>query len=427
MKPLLFALTLAVSAALALTPAGTTAQSGPQFGNWGPGMTPPDQEGPDPSASSGQSGGQSAPPGAYGGYGSADAASGMAAPYAAPAPGVPGVAPLYHSGCPYDLRGTWRNDGQTSSSGYRSYSATVYVRQFRSWIQAQQDDGTSYFGRCLGSRLDFDMYQGARYVGRQTGIVSSGTWLAPATLYGDFGDFSDAPSLYTAPGSWYPGYPGYYGGRARLSASFTWTAWYASGSETWQLVSPAYPAHIFPVVVVPPPPIPPAASPTPVPTATPLPATATPVPPPPTPTAAVTGPRIDGLSPGRGPAGMEVVVSGSGFAAADNVVTFGPSFGLRYPDGTPGNRVARIGSADGRTLRFTVPDHGPTGILCDTSGNCAETAFVLPQPGSYEVTVVNGNGASNPMRFDLMVSRVAPEPGPEPALEPDPESEATED
>jgi hypothetical protein len=112
-----------------------------------------------------------------------------------------------------------------------------------------------------------------------------------------------------------------------------------------------------------------------------------------------------------------VIVTGSGFAAADNVITFGPSFGLRYPDGTPGNRVARMGSADGRTLRFGVPDHGPAGFLCDPSGNCAETAFVLPQPGSYEVTVINGNGTSNAVRFEVTVDRVAPPP---PAPEPEP-------
>jgi hypothetical protein len=383
-KPLIIALALAVSAAVGLTPAATTAQSGPQFPNWGPGMAPPDQEGPDPSVPSSSSGGS----------GSA-APNGGAAPYAAPAPGV---APLYPSGCPYDLRGTWRNDGQYSSGGYRAYSATVYVRQYRSWIQAQQDDGTSYYGRCSGDRLQFDMYHGSRYIGSQSGTIYGGPWPALPHLYGDPAD----DSSYFAPSPRYPGW------RTSLWASFTWTAWYASGTETWYLISPVYPVPVIPGGAVPPPPIPPVTNPTAVPTATPSAPTATPAVPSPTPTAAAAGPRIDGLSPARGPAGTEVVVSGSGFAANDNVVTFGPSFGLRYPDGAPGNRVARSGSADGRTLRFVVPDRGPTGFLCDAGGNCAETAFVLPQPGSYEVTVVNGNGTSNAVRFELTIDRATP-------------------
>jgi hypothetical protein len=324
------------------------------------------------------------------------------------------VAPLYPIGCPYDLRGTWRNDGQLSSGGYRSYSATVYVRQFRSWIQAQQDDGTSYFGRCLGGRLNFDMYHGHQYVGRQTGTISGGPYLAPVPLYGDFGDFSDAPNLYAAPGSWYPG------GRTNLRASFTWTSWYASGTETWYLTSAVYPTTVFPVVVVPPPLIPPASSPTPLPTATRAVPTATPVAPTLTPTASAPAPRIESLSPARGPSGTEVIVSGSGFATTDNLMTFGPSFGLRYPDGTPGNRVAGLGSADGRTLRFTVPNQGPAGVLCDASGNCAETVFILPKPGSYEVTVINANGTSNAMRFELTTGGAMP-------TTPDPESEAPEE
>ena len=115
---LLQLLRLAACVAMLLAPASAGAQEGPQFGNWGPGMPPPDQEGFDPGAQ-----------------------SGTASPYyGAPAPG--GVAPAPYAGCQYDLRGTWWNDGRQTTGGYRPYSAYVYVRQYRTWIQAQQDDGT---------------------------------------------------------------------------------------------------------------------------------------------------------------------------------------------------------------------------------------------------------------------------------------------
>jgi hypothetical protein len=388
---LIVALSLTLVATTMLTPLGATAQSGPQFGNWGPGMAPPDSEGVDPSATSGAGGGT----------------YGAAAPYGAVAPDAAMAPGFLVRGCPYDLRGTWRNQGTQSSGAYgasRSYSTTVSVRQFRSWIQAQQDDGTSYYGQCLGNRLQFDMYNGLQYIGRQDGTVYGSSWFAPGPLYGDA--VQPAAGAAPAPGSSYIARPG-------LSASFTWTSWYGSGSETWTLTTGVYPGPLYPGPGYPgpiygPTPWPPYASPTPSPTATLVPtATSTPVPPPPSPTAVPTAsslaPRIDALLPARGPAGTEVLVQGSGFGPNDNLVLFGPSLGLQFPDGTPANRVARDGSPDGVTLRFTVPDRGPTGILCDGSGNCVGvTAILLPQPASYEITVSNANGTSNSARFELM-------------------------
>jgi hypothetical protein len=102
-----------------------------------------------------------------------------------------------------------------------------------------------------------------------------------------------------------------------------------------------------------------------------------------------------------GPVGTEVVITGSGFAADDNLVTFGPSAGLRHPDGTPGNMVARAGAPDGRTLRFTVPRTGPSGILCSDTGGCVGVAGVLLQPGRYDVGVRNGSGTSNAVSFEI--------------------------
>jgi hypothetical protein len=125
------------------------------------------------------------------------------------------------------------------------------------------------------------------------------------------------------------------------------------------------------------------------------------LPPPPVQPVGEGAPHIDGLFPARGPFGTSVTISGSEFAADDNLITFGPSLGLVYPDGTPGNAVARVSSEDGRTLQFTVPEHSPAGILCDTSGSCVGMTAILPRPASYEVRVVNALGLSNVVRFEL--------------------------
>ncbi len=397
-KLLAAGLGLAMIASTLLEPLAATAQSGPQFGNWGPGKPAPDQEGVDSSAA----GGSGAP--------NAAAPYGAAAPDAAVAPG------LVIRGCPYDLRGIWRNDGYQNAVGYsapaRSYSTNVSVRQFRSWVQAQQEDGISYYGQCQGNRLLFDMYLGYQYVGRQEGMIYGNTWFAPGPLYDDV----TPPAASAAPA------PGYVA-RPALWIGFSWTSTYGSGTETWTLTTAAFPGPINPGPILYPPPLPTVATPTPTATLTPSP---TPPLAPPTPTVAPTPaagvPRIDALQPARGPAGTEVLVRGSGFAPDDNLVLFGPSLGLHHPDGTPANLVARSGSPDGTTLRFTVPDHGPSGVLCDDSGHCIGIAAILPQPGSYEVTVSNANGASNVARFELIGEGIArpsepPTAGDEPAAE----------
>jgi hypothetical protein len=170
------------------------------------------------------------------GSSSSDAAQGER--YAAPAAAAPGVeavapAPGGASGCSYDLRGTWWNDGRMTTGGRGSYSAQVTVRQYRSWIQAEQDDGTSYYGRCIGNQLQFDVYSGWTFAGIQNGTISSSTWRPTSrstwprrwsTEQGS-GDYSAeaaaAPAAAPAPGT------------SGARASFTWSTWYGSGSETW--------------------------------------------------------------------------------------------------------------------------------------------------------------------------------------------------
>jgi hypothetical protein len=358
---------LALCAGLLLTPAAAGAQEGPQFGNWGPGKPAPEQEGVDqpPASALPSTGGDAATaPNAY------------AAP-GAPAPPVGGIAPIPWSGCPYDLRGNWWNEGRQTTGGFRTYSSYVLVRQYRSWIQAVQDDGTSYYGQCLGTRLQFDVYNGTQYVGRQTGSITGNYYRPypypyPVPLYGD-------SAASTAPA---PAAPYFYPSDRNMRATFTWTTIWGSGTETWEPTLAGFPRFDPSIAPIP------------------TPITVTPVP-----TALPAAIRLDALSPAHGPAGTEVIITGSGFAADNNLVTFGPSAGLRHPDGTPGNLVARAASPDGRVLRFTVPANGPSGILCSDAGSCVGVSATLLTPGRYEVMVINNtSGSSNPLSFDLEAS-----------------------
>jgi len=186
-------------------PGSGSAAEGPQFGNWGPGLPPPEPE----------SVGQPTQPGAF------NAPSSAAAPGVAPVPNT--FAPVPSSICGYDLRGSWWNEGRQTGGGYRPYSATVYVRQYGHWMQGVQDDGTSYYGQCVGGRLNLDVYRGAQFTGRQWGNVYGGYW-GPYPAYGEPGMPYAAPAPAAAPPPV---------GGSGTQANFTWATWYGSGMETW--------------------------------------------------------------------------------------------------------------------------------------------------------------------------------------------------
>ncbi|HLH23094.1 MAG TPA: hypothetical protein VK066_11255 [Chloroflexota bacterium] len=199
----------AVAAAVVLAASGTafaqsppTSDTGPRFGQWGPGQAAPAPEGP--------AGGDVAPNAAPGTQG--DARPG---PSAAPAPGyAPGLppAPDRWGGCNYDLRGTWQIVGrQTDPYGF-NYQAQINVRQYRNWLQIDQpSDNLSYYGICRGDDIQLDVYANGSFVGYEDGTVS-------------WGRASRSPwnSNPWAPNS------------GRVRASWTsFAAGYATGNETW--------------------------------------------------------------------------------------------------------------------------------------------------------------------------------------------------
>jgi hypothetical protein len=88
------------------------------------------------------------------------------------------------------------------------------------YIYGQQDDGTSYYGRCIGSQLRFDVYSNGRFVGRQTGSVS-GSYAA----YSPSADGSTVSPYYAAPPP---------GGGGSQRATFSWRSIWGSGYENWR-------------------------------------------------------------------------------------------------------------------------------------------------------------------------------------------------
>lgn len=112
------------------------------------------------------------------------------------------------------------------------------------------------------------------------------------------------------------------------------------------------------------------------------------------------GVQLIGLVPSAGPPTTEVAITGRGLSIDANLITFGPTNGLKHLDGTPANVVARSGAQDG-ILTFTVPATGPSGILCNDDGRCIGVTASRLSPGDYDVVALNASGASNSLSFTL--------------------------
>jgi len=76
-------------------------------------------------------------------------------------------------------------------------------------------------------------------------------------------------------------------------------------------------------------------------------------------------------------------VRGAGFTPRGNIVRFGAGY------------IRDLGSPDGKTLRFTVPE----GLDLSPPGGPAADAYPPVRPGTYEVSVLNALGASNSATF----------------------------
>jgi hypothetical protein len=217
----------AVAAAVVVAASGTafaqtppSSDSGPRFGQWGPGQAAPAPEGP--------TGGDTAPSSAPNTQGdtrpgsNAPQSDSRSGPYAAPAPGyapslppAPYPSPDRWGGCNYDLRGSWQIVGRQTDPYDFNYQAQINVRQYRNWLQIDQPgDNLSYYGICRGDDVELDVYAGGRFVGYEDATVS-------------WGNNGRSPwSSNSSP--WAPRNSG------RVRATWTsFAAGYATGSETW--------------------------------------------------------------------------------------------------------------------------------------------------------------------------------------------------
>lgn len=99
---------------------------------------------------------------------------------------------------------------------------------------------------------------------------------------------------------------------------------------------------------------------------------------------------ITTLSPASGPVGTTVELTGTGFAPTENVVKFGVGY------------LANLTSADGKTLRFVVPEHHevcPPAVL-ESNAPCAEM-HPRVMPGEYPVSLVTRTEKSRELVFTV--------------------------
>lgn len=117
-----------------------------------------------------------------------------------------------------------------------------------------------------------------------------------------------------------------------------------------------------------------------------------------------TAPKISSFAPSAATVGSTVTIIGTGFSTTKNYVLFGTSSDRTHTDGSPDNSISTAGSPDGKTLSFTVPASGPSGLLCDSNGHCIGVSAMRIVPGTYPISVRNQNGTSATQLFTVVGS-----------------------
>ncbi|OGC45259.1 hypothetical protein A2V49_01510 [candidate division WWE3 bacterium RBG_19FT_COMBO_34_6] len=96
--------------------------------------------------------------------------------------------------------------------------------------------------------------------------------------------------------------------------------------------------------------------------------------------------NLDSLTPATGSTGQKVIIKGTGFTTEDNVVKFG--IGYIY------NTIL----VDGSTLEFTIPDGYE---LCPPKQEMCPDGYPRLQTGTHDIQVLNDNGESNILQFNV--------------------------
>ncbi len=108
-------------------------------------------------------------------------------------------------------------------------------------------------------------------------------------------------------------------------------------------------------------------------------------------------PVISLITPTSGPVGTQVVITGTGFSPTGNKIKFGSL-------GSENDPNYNLNSSDGKTVVFTVPSSNY--LACWYSKPACSAPTMLTQPGSYLVSVINTNGASNVLNFTVTAGMI---------------------
>jgi hypothetical protein len=105
-----------------------------------------------------------------------------------------------------------------------------------------------------------------------------------------------------------------------------------------------------------------------------------------------TGPpaTLTQVQPASAAIGDSLAVTGTGFAATGNSVKIGTGY------------LHNLSSDDTKTLTFVL--RGTLGACPPTVAVCSQQAIVLTA-GTYKLAVVNANGASNEVSFEVTASK----------------------
>lgn len=121
----------------------------------------------------------------------------------------------------------------------------------------------------------------------------------------------------------------------------------------------------------------------------------------PTAASAQTRPAIELLTPSSGAINTQVTISGSGFTAAGNTLTF-TVIALAPGGQMPGSpSVIPNLSPNGGALVFKVLSEWRPACSYTPPGPCP-IAYIPTAPGTYAVTVTNDNGTSNAVTLTIV-------------------------
>jgi|CXWL01.1.fsa_nt_gi peptidoglycan hydrolase-like protein with peptidoglycan-binding domain len=116
----------------------------------------------------------------------------------------------------------------------------------------------------------------------------------------------------------------------------------------------------------------------------------------PTTTTSVQNPSILSFNPSSGLIGTTVVITGTGFTATGNKIKFGNL-------GVEANPNYSVSSTDSKTITFTVPTTNYMSCWDAPKLRCM-TPAMLVGAGTYMVSVINANGTSSELPFNVVAA-----------------------